>query len=120
MPDVVFDMADAAGRVWRVTYNPQKGSLSGVPADTAKPDLSVRRYLTRLHLAHGYRSDSNSRWGWAVVVDAMAIVMVFWAASGLVMWWQLKAARRWGMVVLLLSAATAAVLAAGMYAALRG
>lgn len=36
------------------------------------------------------------RWWWAVVVDLTAGVMVFWAASGIFLWWQVRAARRAG------------------------
>ena len=45
----------------------------------------------------------------------MALVMVFWGASGLFMWWQVKATRRWGFVVLLVSAVAAAALGFGMH-----
>lgn len=57
-----------------------------------------------LHLAHGFPGSQNAKWFWAVVVDAMSFVMVFWGVSGLFMWWQIKATRRWGFLVLLLSA----------------
>jgi hypothetical protein len=48
----------------------------------------------------------------------MAFVMVFWAVSGLFMWWQIKAVRGWGAVVLAASAAVATLMALGMYGAL--
>ena len=44
----------------------------------------------------------------------MAFAMAFWGVSGLLMWWQLKATRRTGAVVLALSAAAAAALAVAM------
>ena len=58
---------------------------------------------------------TNAKWFWAVVVDAMAFVMVFWGASGLFMWWQLKGARLPGFAVLLCSAAAATALGFGMH-----
>ena len=66
----------------------------------------MRTFLLRMHTAHGYPYRPDGRWAWAVLVDVMAAVLVFWAASGLVMWWQVRAARRAGTVILLFSAAT--------------
>jgi hypothetical protein len=118
VPDLTFLMADGPA-AWRVTFNPQTGAVTGRPADDAVGDeLSVRRFLTRLHLAHGYPGEPGARWFWAVVVDVMAFVMVFWGVSGLFMWWQLKAARRWGLAVLVLSAAAATALGLGMHEAM--
>lgn len=115
VPDLTFFMAAGDG-VWQVTYNGRDGSLSGKPAgsDEAQPP-SVRRFLTRLHTASGYPYRGGPRWGWGLAVDATAVAMLFWAASGLVMWWQVRAARRWGVLVLLLSTAVAAYLAVGMH-----
>ena len=116
VPDLGFLMSDGT-KVWRVTYNAMTGTVSGSPDDTAPtPDeLSARRFLTRLHLAHGFPGSPNAKWFWALVVDAMSFVMVFWGVSGLFMWWQIKATRRWGFLVLLLSAAAATALGFGMH-----
>jgi hypothetical protein len=104
--------------VWAVTYNPMAGTVSGKTGDDAGEPLSARRFLTRLHSAHGYPGEVGVRWWWAVIVDALAFVMVFWALSGILMWWQVKATRRWGLLVVLLSAAAATWLAMGMHAML--
>ncbi len=116
VPDLSFLMSDGA-KTWRVTYNAMTGTVSGTPADTAPTpeELSARRFLTRLHLASGFPGSRNAKWFWAVVVDAMAFVMVFWGVSGLFMWWQVKATRRLGFLVLLASAAAATALGLGMY-----
>ena len=117
LPDLTFYM-EADGRVWKVTYQPQRGGVSGRPADAPSQGLSTRRFLTQLHLAREYPPGVGSRWFWAVAVDAMAFVMVFWAVSGLFMWWQIKAVRGWGAVVLAVSAAVATLMAVGMHGAL--
>ena len=83
-----------------------------------RQELSARRFLLRLHTAHGYPGEANARWYWAVVVDAMAFVMVFWGLTGLVMWWQIKATRRAGAVVLTLSAVAATALGFAMHSAM--
>jgi hypothetical protein len=116
VPDLSFHMADGA-KTWVVTYNAQTGSVAGKPADETAPveEMSTRRFLTRLHLAHGYPSSPNAKWFWAVVVDAMAFVMVFWGVSGLFMWWQIKATRKLGFLILLLSIAAATALGLGMH-----
>ena len=118
VPDVVFPI-DANGRVWTATYNQKTGAVTGTP-DDAKPavELSWRRFLLRLHLAHGYPGEVNARWGWALIVDAMAFTMCFWGISGLLMWWQIKATRKLGLVILLLSAVTATVLGIAMHTTL--
>jgi hypothetical protein len=116
LPDLTFYM-EADGRVWKVTYQPQRGGVSGRPADAPSQGLSTRRFLTQLHLAREYPSGVGARWFWAVAVDAMAFVMVFWAVSGLFMWWQIKAVRGWGAVVLAVSAAVATLVAVGMHGA---
>ena len=113
VPDVSFRMSDG-GKVWTVTFSPMTGAVSGKTTDDAGEPLSARRFLTRLHLAHGYGGEVNAKWAWAVVVDAMAFVMLFWALSGILMWWQVRAARWWGLLVVLLSAAAATWLAVGM------
>lgn len=120
VPEVVFPI-EADGRVWTATYNPMTGGVSGKPADTEeKPELSWRRFLLRLHSAHGYPGEANAKWYWALVVDAMAFVLCFWGLSGLLMWWQLKATRRIGLVILVLSTAAATTLGVAMHSTLAG
>ena len=116
VPDLSFRMTDGA-KTWRVTYNAMAGAVSGVPADDVPPpeELSVHRFLTHMHLTSGFPGSPNTKWFWAVVVDAMAFVMVFWGVSGLFMWWQIKATRRWGFLVLLFSVAAATALGLGMH-----
>jgi hypothetical protein len=119
VPDLNFVMSDQDGKRWLVTYNAQNGSVGGKPADgDSGTTLSTRRFLTRLHVAHGYPSSPNARWFWAVIVDGMAFVMVFWAVSGLFMWWQLKATRWVGLAIILLSIGVATALGVGMHTAL--
>lgn len=116
VPDLSFRMSDGA-KVWTVTYNALNGTVSGAPLDAAAPpeELSTRRFLTRLHLAHGFPGDTNAKWFWAVIVDAMAFVMIFWGVSGVFMWWQITATRALGLAVLLFSACCALALGFGMH-----
>jgi hypothetical protein len=118
LPDVVFPV-EASGKTWTATYNPLTGAVSGTLASTGREsELTWRRFLLRLHLAHGYPGEINGRWFWALAVDAMAFTMCFWGLSGLVMWWQIKATRLPGAVVLVLSAAAATALGLAMHTAM--
>ncbi len=116
VPDLGFLMSDGT-KTWRVTYNAMTGTVSGSTAGSATPpdELSTRRFLTRLHLASGFPGSQNAKWFWAVVVDAMSFVMVFWGVSGIFMWWQIKPTRKLGFLVLLLSITAATVLGFGMH-----
>ena len=119
MPEVSFLM-DADGRRWRVTYNALTGSVIGQPPDDAASPPATRTFLLRLHTAHGYPYRAGPDQAWAVLVDVMAVALLFWGVTGLVMWWQVRAARRSGAIVLLASAAVAAVLVSAMRAATAG
>ena len=116
-PDLKFPVA-ADGRMWIATYSPLMNSVTGATAETSESDLSVRSYLLRLHLARGYPGETNAKLFWAVIVDAMAFTMCFWGLSGLFMWWQIKATRKFGLVILLLSAIAATTLGVSMYSLL--
>jgi hypothetical protein len=84
-----------------------------------KPLPTWRRFLTRMHTTHGYPLDHNARWVWAIVVDVMSGVLVFWGISGLVMWWQIKRTRPWGSVALVVSIGFAIGLGASMMVGMR-
>ena len=120
VPELMFPV-EADGQTWTATYNPMTGAVGGAPAGV-KPEteLGWRRFLLRLHTAHGYPGKQNARWFWAVIVDVMAGVMCFWGLSGLLMWWQIKATRKLGAVILLLSAVAATALGFAMHAAMTG
>jgi len=108
------------GRRWTAAYNVQTGAVTGRPVESAN-ELSWRRFLTELHQAHAYPSKfTAARWFWAIAVDGMFVSMTFWGVSGLFMWWQIKAVRRAGAVVLVLSLIVASLLALGMHGALGG
>lgn len=120
VPDIQFPIL-ADGRTWTATYNPMTGAIGGTLAEAkSETEISVRRFLLRLHTAHGYPGEPNARWFWAVIVDVMAFVMCFWVVSGLLMWWQLKATRKLGLAILVLSAIAATALGFAMHGAMTG
>ena len=94
--------------------NPVYESVLSIVGQTPR-DLSARSFLLRLHMAHGYGVQVNSRWFWAVAVDLMFASMCFWGLSGVVMWWQIKRTRKLGIAILIASAIVATWLAIGMH-----
>lgn len=116
--DLVF-YVETDGEVWRAVYSVQSGAVTGSPFEN--PDtLSTRRFLTQLHMTHGYPSSAGMRWVWAIAIDAMFASMVFWGLSGLFMWWQIKAVRFAGLFFLGASLIVATIVAVGMYGHLAG
>jgi hypothetical protein len=113
-PDLLCSV-EQGGRSWRIAYNLQTGATRARPAEDPAGRLSTRRFLTGMHLAFTYPARIDVRWFWAMAVDVMFIAMVFWGLSGILMWWQMKNQRRWGVATLFLSAAVATALAAGMH-----
>ncbi len=113
-PELIFAV-ESEGKVWRVAYNLQTRKLAAHPSG---PTLSTRRFLTGLHLACRYPSQIDARWFWAVLVDAMAVSMIFWGVSGLFMWWQMKSLRRLGSIVMAVSLFASVAIAFGMHGVL--
>jgi hypothetical protein len=114
LPDVVF-AAESGGSAYRLSYNLRSGVVSARDAGDVEDGLTTRSFLTELHKKREYPARIDAAWFWAVGVDATSALMVFWAVSGLIMWWQLRSMRTWGSLVLAVSAAVAAVLALGMH-----
>lgn len=54
-------------------------------------------FLDRLHRRRGYQQPYAADRVMAVSVDLVIVAMVFWAMSGLWMWWEMRATRFWGL-----------------------
>ena len=101
---------------WRVRYDSLKGTVAARPVDPSQPSKQFgwRRYLLRMHTTHGYPGEASPRFYWAIIVDTMAAVMIFWGLSGILMWWQLKRLRFWGGVTI----ASSVILASWLFASM--
>ncbi|MCG6158163.1 PepSY domain-containing protein [Rubinisphaera margarita] len=106
-------LATVDGVPARITYVLKDGHVD-VTRFTGEDGYSWRQYFLRLHTSHGQPPHWNARRLWSLVIDAMAIAMVIWGLSGLLMWWQIKRTRVIGGVVILLSLCTAAAFFFGM------
>jgi hypothetical protein len=82
---------NAAFSAHRVTYFRPENRLL-----VEKQAFVAPVFLNRLHFRHGYEQPFLSARIWAVTVDLAIVAMLFWAASGLWMWWEIKPARGWG------------------------
>ena len=81
MPDLEFRI-NADGEELAVTYDLRSGEISQRKVDEPRMDFSLRSFLLRLHVSHGYPSQTSARTVWAVIVDVTAALMIFWAVSG--------------------------------------
>ncbi|MEQ9408076.1 MAG: PepSY domain-containing protein [Fuerstiella sp.] len=95
-------LASVDGKPARITYVLRDGHVDVTRYD-GDHDMSLRGFLLRLHTSHGSPPHWNGRAFWSLLVDVMAIAMVTWGLTGLVMWWQVKRTRLIGSVVIVLS-----------------
>lgn len=75
----------------RITYTPADGRLV-----IESQVFRTPAFLERMHRRRGYQSDYRLDDTWAFSVDLVIAAMIFWVASGLWMWWEMKVTRRLG------------------------
>lgn len=75
----------------RITYSPTARTLV-VERMQRRPNAFLERFHRRRGYATGYTLDTI----WAATVDVAIAAMVFWALSGLWMWWEMKVTRTLG------------------------
>ena len=80
----------------RLTYSPDTRQLV-VERMQPRANALLERFHRRRGYATGYRLDT----AWAVSVDLVIAAIVFWVLSGLWMWWEMKATRKYGAVAML-------------------
>lgn len=59
--------------------------------------ITAGHLMASLHRG-GFGSEFMANHLWGIFVDALVISMLFWALSGLYMWWELKTTRKLGFV----------------------
>jgi hypothetical protein len=96
-----------AGEPRRLRYDFAERTLA--PAADEAP-AALRERLTGMHTRHLYPATLGSGWLWALSADALGIAMLTWAATGVLMWWQMKRLRRTGLVALVASVAVGVLL----------
>lgn len=98
-------LAEIDGTPARITYVLKDGHIDANEYNE-KSGFSPRRFFMRLHTTHHVSPYWNGRTIWVLFADTMAIAMVCWGISGLLMWWQIKRTRLWGGLFLLASVGT--------------
>lgn len=102
-------LATVDGQPARVTYVLRDGHVD-ITKYEGQDGMSPRSFFMRLHTTHGQTPHWNGRMIWSVFVDVMAIAMVSWGLTGLVMWWKIKRTRLIGGAVIALSLTTAGIM----------
>jgi hypothetical protein len=75
----------------RITYNPLAGTLL---VERVQPTTS--QLLNRFHHRRGFQQPYAADRAMAWSIDLVILAMVFWALSGLWMWWEMRVTRLWG------------------------
>lgn len=93
----------------RIVYSaPQKTLV------VERQPFTAGSFLNRLHRRRGYQQPYAADRFMAVVVDAVIVALVLWAATGLLMWWEMRATRTWGYVSVAAGIALFVVLVAAL------
>ena len=58
--------------------------------------MQMPAFLERMHRRRGFQHAYALEDTWAVSVDLVIATMVFWAGSGVWMWWEMKKTRALG------------------------
>jgi hypothetical protein len=77
----------------RITFDAETGSLT-----VERQVMSFPTWLRTIHHRTGFQSEELVEDTWALSVDLAILAMIFWVLSGLWMYWEIKAARKWGLV----------------------
>ncbi len=77
----------------RITYTPS-GSRVLIEQQQFRPNTFLERMHRRRGLAQPFLADTL----WSFAVDLTIAAMLFWALSGLWLWWEMKATRNWGVL----------------------
>lgn len=80
----------------RLTFTPSTKKLV-IESREFRPNF----FLERFHRRRGYQTDYKTDDVWAFTVDVVVAAIVFWALSGLWLWWELKITRALGAAFLL-------------------
>jgi hypothetical protein len=76
----------------RIVYRPAERRVT-----VERVTFEAGAFLNRLHRRRGYQQPYAADRVMAVSVDVVIVAMVIWAASGLWMWWEMRATRFWGI-----------------------
>lgn len=79
----------------RLTYDPATKRLV-----VERQVANTRAFLERMHRRRGFQHPYALEDTWAFSVDFFIVAMLFWALSGLWLWWEMKVTRKLGATVM--------------------
>lgn len=79
----------------RIRYQPARQSV-----EVSRMVFETPAFLERMHRRRGFQYPYLADDVWAVLVDGFIVAMLFWFASGLWMWWEMRATRRLGALAI--------------------
>lgn len=101
VPNLEFDLKNDT-KNYRVTYSFTSGNYRIDDLDKRK--FKPNYLLTNLHQVHGYPVAGFSiQWLWVFFADSLAVLMIIWAVSGLIMWYKMKRLFTIGVILLSIS-----------------
>lgn len=77
----------------RITYTPSDHRVV-IEQQQFRPNAFLERMHRRRGLAQPFLADTL----WSASVDLTIAAMLFWALSGLWLWWEMRATRPWGLL----------------------
>ncbi len=98
-PELRFIASDSQGTNYNIVYNLSTQEVDGRKSNEARHAPFVE-LLESLHTQHHYPASFGPTFFWALFADFTALTLVFWAMSGLFMWWQMKKFRLLGALFL--------------------
>lgn len=99
---------------YRVIYDLQSGNYRIADLDQRK--FKWNYFFTNLHQVAGYPVGGFSlEWMYVFFADSLALLMIIWAISGLIMWYKMKRQFVIGLVLLVISIALALVIMVNQY-----
>lgn len=77
----------------RITLDPKTSKLT-----IQREEFRSATFLERMHRRRGYQHPYALEDTWAFSVDLTVLTILFWAFSGVWIWWELRPTRIWGYV----------------------
>ncbi|MFN7924797.1 MAG: hypothetical protein U0Q16_32135 [Bryobacteraceae bacterium] len=82
-------------------FRPVRVTLEASRLTVERQHFEGAAWLERMHRRRGFQTPYLLDDTWAFLVDLFIAGVLFWALSGLWMWWEMKVTRRWGTAFLL-------------------
>jgi hypothetical protein len=80
----------------RITFDPAAQKIV-----IEREEFRAATFLERMHRRRGYDQPYTLEDTWGFSVDVAVVTMAFWSLSGIWLWWEIKATRKWGALSLL-------------------